>query len=110
MLKKNITRKDLYNKINQTIGFSKSTSAKIIDDFFEILIKEIIENNEVKITSFGTFQVINKKERIGRNPKTKIEAKISARKIIKFKPSQIIKEKINNWWMKIIFLIHYTKQ
>ena len=96
MLKKNITRKDLYNKINQTIGFSKSTSSNIIDDFFEILIKEIIENNEVKITSFGTFQVINKKERIGRNPKTKVEAKISARKIVKFKPSQIIKEKINN--------------
>ena len=96
MLKKNITRKELYNKINQTIGFSKNISSKIIDDFFEILIKEIIKNNEVKITSFGTFQVKNKKERIGRNPKTKIEAKICARKIVKFKPSKIFKEDINS--------------
>ena len=95
MLKKNITRKDLYNKINQTIGFSKSTSSNIIDDFFEILIKEIIENNEVKITSFGTFQVINKKERIGRNPKTKVETKITSRKVVRFRPSLFIKDKIN---------------
>ena len=45
------------------------------------------------ISSFGTFQVINKKERIGRNPKTKEEAKISSRKIVRFKPSSIFKKK-----------------
>ena len=96
MLKKNITRKDLYNKINQTIGFSKSTSAKIIDDFFEILISHIIKYNKVKISSFGTFIVIDKNERIGRNPKTKVETKITSRKVIKFKPSLIFKKMINN--------------
>ena len=47
-------------------------------------------------SSFGTFEVIDKKERIGRNPKTKIAAKISARKIVKFKPSLKTKEKINS--------------
>ena len=56
---------------------------------------ELIKSNKVKISSFGTFEVINKKERIGRNPKTKVEAKISSRKVVKFKPSVIIKEKLN---------------
>ena len=55
----------------------------------------LVSGQDVKISSFGTFEVINKKERIGRNPKTKIEAKISSRKIVKFKPSQLIKEKLN---------------
>ena len=95
MLKKNFTRRNLSNKIYQHLGFSKNISSKIIDDFFEILILELIQSNKVKITSFGTFKVINKKERIGRNPKTKVEAKISSRKVVKFKPSVIIKEKLN---------------
>ena len=96
MVKKNFTRKDLCNKIYQNLGFSKNYSSTIIDNFFETLIQELLKSNKIKISSFGTFKVINKKERIGRNPKTKVEAKISARKIVKFKPSQIIKEKINN--------------
>jgi len=92
----NITRKKLYNKINQNLGLSKNISSQIVDDFFELLIDELIKKREVKISSFGTFKVIDKKERIGRNPKTKIAAKICARKIVKFKPSLKIKEKINN--------------
>ena len=96
MLKKNITRKHLSNKIYKSIGFSKRISSKIIDDFIEVLISEIIKSTKVKITTFGTFQVINKSERFGRNPKTKVPAKIISRKIVKFKPSQIFKERINN--------------
>ena len=95
MIKRNFTRKDLYNKINKTLGFSKSFSSEIVDDFFEILITELINSNKIKITSFGTFEVIKKKERLGRNPKTKVEAKIIARKVVKFKPSNTIKEKLN---------------
>ena len=92
----NITRKKLYNRIHQNLGFSKNIASQIVDDFFELLIDELIKKKEVKISSFGTFKVVNKKERIGRNPRTKIEAKICARKIVKFKPSLKIKEKINN--------------
>ena len=95
MLKKNFTRKNLSSNVNQNLGFSKNISSFLIDDFFESLISELIKFNKIKITSFGTFQVIDKKERIGRNPKTKVEAKIEARKIVKFKPSSIIKEKLN---------------
>ena len=92
----NITRKKLYNRIHQNLGFSKNLASQIVDDFFELLIDELIKKKEVKISSFGTFKVIDKKERIGRNPKTNVEAKICARKIVKFKPSLKTKEKINN--------------
>ena len=96
MLKKNFTRKDLSNKIYQNLGFSKNFSSTIIDNFFEIIVQELLKSEKIKISSFGTFKVINKKERIGRNPKTKIEAKIVPRKVVKFKPSLLVKEKLNS--------------
>ena len=95
MVKRNFTRKNLSNKIYQKIGFSKNFSSIIIDNFFETLISELTKSNKIKISSFGTFKVINKKERIGRNPKTKIETKICSRKVVKFKPSSLVKKKIN---------------
>ena len=95
MEKENFTRKKLINKIYQKLGFSKNFSSRIIDSFFESLCLELIRYNKVKITSFGTLTTVKKKERIGRNPKTKMPAKITARKIIKFKPSEQLKEKIN---------------
>ena len=96
MLKKNFTRKDLSNKVYQNLGFSKNICSTLIDDFFESLISELLKLNKIKISSFGTFEVINKNERIGRNPKTKVEVKIAARKVVKFKPSMSIKNKLNN--------------
>ena len=95
MASNNLTRKDLSNKIFKHLGFSKNLSSKIVDDFFETLISGIIKSNKIKISSFGTFSVLDKKERIGRNPKTKVEARIFRRKVVKFKPSMSIKKKIN---------------
>ena len=95
MNKKNLTKKDISNKIFHNLGFSKSLSSRIIDDFFESMISQLIKTNKVKLSSFGTSEVIKKKERIGRNPKTKVEAKISARRVVKFKPSTLIKNKLN---------------
>ena len=96
MTKKNFTRKNLIRKIYQNVGFSKNFSSKIIDNFFESLISALIISNKIKISSFGTFKVINTRERTGRNPKTKIEARISSRKVVKFKPSMLIKKKLNS--------------
>ena len=96
MTNNNLTRKDLSNKIFKNLGFSKNLSSKIVDDFFETLITEIIKSNKIKISSFGTFSVRDKRERMGRNPKTKIEARISSRKVVKFKPSMLIKKKLNS--------------
>ena len=95
MVKKNFTRKDLSNNIYKILGFSKNFSSSIVDDLFEILVQHLIKFNKIKISSFGTFEVINKKERIGRNPKTKEVAKITSRKVVKFRPSLIFKKKIN---------------
>ena len=95
MVKKNFTRKELSEKIYQNLGFSKNFSSTLVDDFFETIINELIKTDKIKISSFGTIKVVNKNERIGRNPKNKIEAKISARRIVKFKPSALFKEKIN---------------
>ena len=96
MLKKNFTRKNLSNNVHQNLGFSRNISSLLVDEFFESLIFELIKFNKIKISSFGSFQVVNKKERIGRNPKTKVEAKIMARKVVKFKVSNTIKKKLNH--------------
>ena len=95
MTKKNFTRKNLIRKIYQNVGFSKNFSSKIVDNFFESLISALVISNKIKISSFGTFKVINTRERTGRNPKTKIEAKILPRKVVKFKPSSFVKKEIN---------------
>lgn len=95
MAKKTLTRESLANKLNKTLGFSKILSKNIVSDIFENLIYGIEDNKEVKISSFGTFKKIEKKERIGRNPKTKEIAKISARRVVVFKPSNLVKKKIN---------------
>ena len=96
MTKKNFTRKDLSNSIFKELGFSKNFSSTIVDDFFEILILHLVKFRKIKISSFGTFEVINKNERIGRNPKTKEDVKITSRKVVKFRPSLIFKKKIND--------------
>ncbi len=96
MAKKNFTRKDLSNKIYQELGFSKSYSSIVIDNFFETMIQELLRSNKIKVSSFGTFKVIYKKKRIGRNPKTKEETIILPRKIVKFTPSLLVKQKLNN--------------
>ena len=96
MNKKNLTKKDIANKIYKKVGFSKNFSSFFIDKFFLLISEELKKNNEVKIKSFGTFKILDKKERVGRNPKTKIQAKISARKVVTFKSSNKLKNKLNS--------------
>ena len=95
MVKKNFTRKNFSNKIYQNLGFSKNYSSTIIDNFFETLIQELIKSHKIKISSFGTFSVRSKGQRIGRNPKTGKEVQILPRRVLVFRPSQILKDKVN---------------
>jgi len=95
MLKKNVNRKILTNKIYQNIGFSKVISENILNDIFHIIMSSFKENNKIKITSFGTFLKKRKNSRIGRNPKTKEKKIISARNVVTFKASMFFKNKIN---------------
>ena len=96
MIKKNITKKYLSNKLYQKLGFSKNISSFILNDFFESIISEILKYNKIKITSFGTFEILNKRERLGRNPKTREKAIISSRKVVRFKASAYFKNKLNS--------------
>ena len=77
------------------IGFSKRISESLLNDIFEIILKNIIEYKKVKISKFGTFTLRKKKQRLGRNPKTKEIKIISERNVILFKPSKEFKEYIN---------------
>ena len=77
------------------IGFSKKITETLLEDIFEIILKNIIKHKRVKIAKFGTFSLRKKKERTGRNPKTKELAIIASRNVILFKASKEFKEYIN---------------
>ena len=97
MPERNLTRETLCNKLYINLGFSKALLNNLISDTFNEIISGLIHGGEVKISSFGTFKTINKKKRIGRNPKTRVEAIISARKVVVFRASNLLKKKINQW-------------
>ena len=91
----NLTKKDLVNLSYMQIGFSKQVSENLIEEFFYLLIQNLKKEKKLKLSKFGTFSIRQKKSRIGRNPKTKEEKKISERKVVLFKPSKEFKEFIN---------------
>ena len=78
------------------IGFSKKISETLLEDILQLILINIIEKNKVKIAKFGTFTLRQKKQRIGRNPKTRESKVISKRNVILFKPSKDFKKYINN--------------
>jgi len=92
MNQQTITRQDLAEVIFRKTSIPRKTSNKIIDEIIQEITKALSEDENVKLAKFGTFSVREKQERIGRNPKTKEEFKISARKVVLFKPSSTIKK------------------
>ena len=92
----NLTKKDLVNIVYMQIGFSKSISENLINEFFSLIISNLIEEKKLKISNFGTFSIRKKKSRIGRNPKTKEKKIISDRNVVLFKPSNEFKIFINS--------------
>ena len=91
----NLTKKDLVNIVYMQIGFSKKISENLIEEFFALIVSNLEKNKDIKISNFGTFSIRIKKERVGRNPKTKESKAISKRKVVLFKPSKEFKEFIN---------------
>ena len=92
----NLTKKDLVNIIYMQIGFSKIISENLINEFFSIIISNLIKEKKLKISNFGTFTIRKKKSRIGRNPKTKERKIISDRNVVLFKHSKEFKIFINS--------------
>ena len=91
----NLTKKDIVNSIYMKLGFSKKILEVILEDILDIIVKSLKSNKKVKISNFGTFEIRYKKERKGRNPKTKEIKIISSRNVVLFKPSKDFKEFIN---------------
>ncbi len=92
---KTITRADLADKVYEELGFSYSESSELVDSVFEEVIHALKNGEDVKLSSFGTFHLRDKKARVGRNPKTKKEATIAARRVATFGPSNLLMKKIN---------------
>ena len=92
----NLTKKDLVNMVYMQIGFSKSISENLINEFISLIIENLIKEKKLKISNFGTFSIRKKKLRIGRNPKTKEKKIISDRNVVLFKPSKEFKIFINS--------------
>ncbi|MBI4042699.1 MAG: integration host factor subunit alpha [Deltaproteobacteria bacterium] len=90
-----MTKADIVEKVYDKVGFSKKESSELVELVFDT-IKETLERGEkIKISGFGNFVVRQKKSRIGRNPQTGDTIEISARRVLTFRPSQILKSSLN---------------
>lgn len=92
---KTVTRVNITESIYEQIGLSRKDSGDILDMVIEEICSSLASGNDVKVSSFGTFSLHKKSARIGRNPKTGVEAQITPRTVISFKPSQILRKAVN---------------
>jgi len=90
-----VTRAHLSEAVYQEVGLSRNDSSKFVDVILEEVGKALIDGEMVKLSSFGSFQVRSKAQRIGRNPKTGEEVPISPRRVLVFRASHVLKEKVN---------------
>lgn len=95
MAGKTITRADLSEAVYRELGLSRNESAQMVESVLEHVSYVLTEGEKVKISSFGTFSVREKKGRVGRNPKTGEEAPIHPRRVLVFRPSHVLKDRIN---------------
>ena len=92
---KTTTRSTLSEAVFKNVGLSRNESANLVDSVFSEILVSLIKGDDVKISSFGTFIVRHKKERIGRNPKTGQEVPITARSVVTFRASNVLKSKVD---------------
>ncbi len=90
-----MTKVDIVENIYEKVGFSKKEVAKIVEYIFDIIKETMIKEDKIKISGFGNFVVRKKRSRRGRNPQTGNDIEISARRILTFKPSQVLKGDLN---------------
>ncbi len=95
MTGKTVTRADLSEAVHKEIGLSRSESAQLVETVLEEISAALVNGEAVKLSSFGSFIVRQKNGRIGRNPKTGEEVPIDPRRVLTFRASHVLKEKIN---------------
>ena len=89
-----LTRADLAETINRKLGFSRAESLDLVESILRHMCSAMQDGENVKISGFGSFVLRDKKERIGRNPKTGVEGPITPRRVMTFRASQLLKERI----------------
>lgn len=95
MTNRTMTRADLAEAVYEQVGLSRNESADLVELVLEEISKALINGKNVKISSFGSFSLREKGERIGRNPKTGVEVPILPRKVLVFRASHVLKDRIN---------------
>lgn len=95
MSDRTITRADLAEAVYEEVGLSRNESADLVEAVLEEISDTLVKGEGVKISSFGSFSVREKGERIGRNPKTGVEVPILPRKVLVFRASHVLKDRIN---------------
>ena len=95
MARKAVTRADLSEAVYQKVGLSRTESAALVESVLTEICDCLARGETVKLSSFGSFVVRDKGERVGRNPKTGIEVPIDPRRVMVFKPSNVLKARIN---------------
>lgn len=95
MTEKTITRADLSESVYQEVGLSRNESALLVETVLEEISQALIAGETVKLSSFGTFAVRQKNQRVGRNPKTGEEVPILPRRVLVFRASHVLKDRIN---------------
>ena len=98
MTGKTITRAQLGESVYHEVGLSRNESAHLLETVLNHMSDALTAGDSVKISSFGSLSVRQKGERIGRNPKTGEEVPILPRKVLIFRPSQVLKSRINEYW------------
>ena len=91
-----LTRNDLATKIRDKFGFTAAHSARLVDVVFEEISEALANGEEVKLAGFGTFRILEKSPRMGRNPKTGAAAIIPARRVASFRPSSEFRARVSN--------------
>lgn len=91
-----LTRSDLSEAVYREIGLSRNESAEMVETILSRIVEALISGETVKISSFGTFAVRDKGARMGRNPKTGEEVPIDPRRVLVFRPSHILKDRVNS--------------
>ena len=95
MSTRTLTRADLTEAVFNAVGLSRNESSQMVEDILEEVCGALSRGETVKLSSFGTFQVRQKSERVGRNPKTGDEVPIAPRRVLVFRPSHVLKAQIN---------------
>ena len=94
MSDKTLTRMDLSEAVFQEAGLSRNESAQLVESVLDHMADALVDGEQVKISSFGTFSVRDKSERVGRNPKTGEEVPIKPRRVLTFRPSHLMKDRV----------------